>query len=97
VTRSAHLRPQFVAFIPDRLEASVLYISRRYSIASHLCCCGCGLEVVTPLNPAKWHLIEHRGAVSLSPFPAAPTIGSRIIKFAGANHVGRDDRRSKGP
>ena len=67
MTRIAHLRPQFVEFIPERLEPGVLYISRRYSTASHLCCCGCGLEVVTPLNPAKWRLAEHRGSVSLAP------------------------------
>ncbi|WP_189340201.1 DUF6527 family protein [Mesorhizobium sp. M4B.F.Ca.ET.049.02.1.2] len=45
----------------------VIYISRRYSTASHLCCCGCGREVVTPLNPAKWRLVEKDGKVSLIP------------------------------
>jgi hypothetical protein len=33
----------------------------------HRCCCGCGLEVVTPLNPAKWKLLEDDGKVSLFP------------------------------
>lgn len=61
------MRPQFVEFVPDRLEAGVLYISRRYATAAHLCCCGCGSEVVTPLNPAKWRLAESNGRVSLSP------------------------------
>jgi hypothetical protein len=66
--RTSALRPEFVQFIPDRPGEGVLYISRRYSTASHLCCCGCGLEVVTPLNPAKWQLTEHpNGSVSLSP------------------------------
>ena len=67
MTRLARLRPEFVDFIPEHLEAGILYVSRRYSTASHLCCCGCGTEVVTPLNPAKWHLIEHGESVSLSP------------------------------
>jgi len=65
--RQTHMKAEFVEFIPERLEPGKLYISRRYSTAVHLCCCGCGLEVVTPLNPAKWHLTESRGAVSLYP------------------------------
>jgi hypothetical protein len=59
--------PAFVEYIPDSLEPGVIYISRRYSTASHLCCCGCGLEVVTPLKPAKWRLAEHAGTISLNP------------------------------
>lgn len=66
--RGQKLRPQFVEFIPEKLNEGVLYISRRFKTASHLCCCGCGLEVVTPLNPAKWHLSEHvDSTVSLLP------------------------------
>ncbi len=65
--RIDQLQPEFVDFIPERLDRGVLYISRRYSTASHLCCCGCGLEVVTPLNPAKWHLSVDKGTVSLNP------------------------------
>lgn len=67
VMRTARLRPEFVEFIPEQLFEGVLYVSRRYSTAAHLCCCGCGHEVVTPLNPAKWHLSERGGAVSLTP------------------------------
>lgn len=65
--RLKQVMPEFVEFIPDRLEPAVLYVSRKYSTATHLCCCGCGLEVVTPLNPAKWSLFEHNGTVSLRP------------------------------
>jgi hypothetical protein len=67
MSRQTGLKAEFVEFIPERLEPGRLYISRRYSTASHLCCCGCGLKVVTPLNPAKWHLTESRGTVSLYP------------------------------
>jgi hypothetical protein len=67
MSRLTHLRHEFVEFIPDRLEPAVLYISRRYATAAHLCCCGCGLEVVTPLNPAKWSLFERDGTISLRP------------------------------
>jgi hypothetical protein len=65
--RVAQLTPEFVEFTPDGLEHGILYISRRYSTATHLCCCGCGQEVATPLKPAKWHLRERNGAVWLSP------------------------------
>ena len=62
------ITPEFVEFIPEKLEPGMLYISRRYATASHLCCCGCGSEVVTPLNPAKWRLSERGGGrVSLDP------------------------------
>lgn len=65
--RISQIKPEFVDFIPETLAPGVLYVSKRYSTASHLCCCGCGLEVVTPLNPAKWRLTEINGSVSLSP------------------------------
>jgi hypothetical protein len=67
MTHISRLQPRFIDLIPERLEPGILYISRRYSTASHLCCCGCGLEVVTPLNPAKWRLTEDAEAVSLWP------------------------------
>jgi hypothetical protein len=68
VNRHHSLTPIFVEFIPEKLNSGLLYVSRRYRTSSHLCCCGCGLEVVTPLNPAKWKLSEHAdGSVSLSP------------------------------
>jgi Family of unknown function (DUF6527) len=67
MSRVSRLQPNFVECIPERLGPGVLYISRRYSTAAHLCCCGCGLEVVTPLNRAKWRITERRGTVSLTP------------------------------
>jgi uncharacterized protein DUF6527 len=65
------IRAEFVEFIPESLAQSVLYISRRYKTASHLCACGCGSRVVTPLNASGWRVIERNGSVSL-----LPSIGS---------------------
>jgi hypothetical protein len=65
--RQTALRPQFVEFIPEQLEDGVLYVSQRYGTAMHLCCCGCGSEVVTPLNPAGWTLEIVNGGVTLRP------------------------------
>lgn len=67
MTKLDRIAPKFVEYIPEQLQAGVLYISRRYSTASHLCCCGCGQLVVTPFNPSKWRLQEVDGSVSLSP------------------------------
>lgn len=61
------LTPQFVEFIPTTLQDGVLYVSFAYSTASHLCCCGCGKEVVTPLSPTDWKLICNGETVSLDP------------------------------
>ena len=61
------LMHRYVEFIPKELDDGVLYISDRFKTASHMCCCGCGQKVVTPLNPAKWHLTDHGPTVSLRP------------------------------
>lgn len=59
--------PEFVEGIPEQLDEGRLYISTRFRTASHLCACGCGSKVVTPLKPAKWQLRNNNGLVSLSP------------------------------
>lgn len=58
---------RFVEFVPAELEYGVLYISIEYATASHLCCCGCGMKVVTPLTPTDWKLVFNGEAVSLHP------------------------------
>lgn len=61
------IKPTFVEFVPKVLEPGVLYISEKYKTASHLCACGCGEKVVTPLSPVDWQLRREGGLVSLSP------------------------------
>jgi hypothetical protein len=64
------LQPIYVHYLPEILQEGKLYISKQFSSASHLCACGCGKEVVTPLNPKPtpmWDLIEADGKVSLHP------------------------------
>jgi hypothetical protein len=63
------LRPEYVTHVPEKLDAGVLYISEEFETAGHLCCCGCGEEVFTPLNKAQWQLIKNvrTGSVSLEP------------------------------
>lgn len=58
--------PVFVDEIPEGLAPHTLYICIPYATAMHLCACGCGNEVVTPLTPVDWRL-SFNGRVSLSP------------------------------
>ena len=61
------LEPKFVEYIPEVIEPGILYISKKYRTATHLCCCGCMHKVVTPLKVGFWTLTEKDGKVSLSP------------------------------
>ena len=61
------ITPEFVEFVPRQLEEGILYISEEYGSASHLCGCGCGGKVVTPLSPTAWTLTKRGGEVSLYP------------------------------
>ena len=54
--KSVLLTPRFVESIPEELEVGVLYVSMTFATAMHLCACGCGREVVTPLSPTDWQL-----------------------------------------
>ena len=65
--RRRKFRPEFVEFIPENLKPGVLYISIEYSTASHLCPCGCGQKVITPIRPDQWTLTWDGETVSLSP------------------------------
>jgi hypothetical protein len=61
------LKHEFVEFIPEDLEQGTIYISIRFATASHLCVCGCGNKVVTPIRPTDWKLIFDGKAISLDP------------------------------
>jgi hypothetical protein len=49
------LQPVYVEYMPKQLEQGKLYISERFKLAIHLCCCGvCGWKTVTPLDETGW-------------------------------------------
>lgn len=58
---------RFVEEIPATLPEGVLFVSTDYAIAVHLCACGCGVKVVTPLAPSEWSITFNGVAVGLSP------------------------------
>jgi Family of unknown function (DUF6527) len=62
-----YLEHRFVEQLPDLLQDGVLYISMEYATAAHLCCCGCGEEVVTPFTPTDWSMTFDGETISLSP------------------------------
>ncbi len=61
------LNHEFVEFIPDELKEGTIYVSIRFATATHLCCCGCGSRIVTPLRPTDWKLIFDGKTISLDP------------------------------
>ena len=62
-----YLVHRFVDYIPDQLHPGTIYVSIEHAVVAHNCCCGCGLEVVTPLAPTDWKLSFDGDTVSLDP------------------------------
>lgn len=62
-----YLTHRFVETIPELLEPGILYVSIEFATVMHLCCCGCGNEVVTPLSSAEWKLTFDGETISLYP------------------------------
>jgi hypothetical protein len=67
LTHSSHLSHRFVEFIPEKVEEATIYVSIEYATATHLCCCGCGYEIVTPISPTGWSLTFDGESISLNP------------------------------
>lgn len=56
-----------VHYMPKELDPGVLYVSDEFGTAAHLCACGCGTKVRTPLGPTEWSLEETDRGPSLRP------------------------------
>ena len=61
------ITPEFVDEIPRELDSGKLYVCCRYRAVKHLCACGCGAAISTPLHPTGWTLICDGVSVSLWP------------------------------
>lgn len=61
------IRLERVRAMPARLEPGVLYVSEEFETAAHLCACGCGSKVRTPLAAAEWQFMDHPRGPSLYP------------------------------
>lgn len=78
--------------MPKPLEPGVLYISIQYKTASHLCPCGCGSRIVTPISPARWSMTFDGDTVSLR-----PSVGNWSLPCKSHYFITRDEVRWAGP
>lgn len=60
-------RLERVQYIAKVLEPGVLYLAAEFDIAAHLCACGCGTKVTTPLGPTEWQVTETKSGPSVWP------------------------------
>ncbi len=56
-----------VRYVPKMLNPGVLYVAEDFDVAVHLCACGCGSKITTPLGPAEWKVTERGGLPTLHP------------------------------
>lgn len=63
------------------MAPAAFYISLEYNTCGHLCACGCGTEVVTPLSPALWSFTYDGKDVSVW-----PSVGNWALP-CGAHYV----------
>lgn len=56
-----------VKYLPRELAPGILYVSEEFAVAGHLCACGCGNKVITPLGPSEWTFTERNGRPTLHP------------------------------
>src|SRR6476620_5497878 len=58
---------KLIDHLPIHLEEGILYVSEEFEIAGHLCPCGCGSKVITPLGINEWSLSTHDEKPTLKP------------------------------
>jgi hypothetical protein len=63
----ARIRLERVRTMPTPLEPGVLYVSDEFETAAHLCACGCGSKIRTPLGATEWTFIDDPDGPSLAP------------------------------
>ena len=80
---------EFVHHIPpgEQMENGVAYVSIPFATVVHRCCCGCGNEVVTPLDPSQWQLTFDGRSISLSPSIGNWNFACKSHYWIQRNHV----------
>lgn len=58
---------QRVYHMPKELKPGVLYVSEEFETAAHLCPCGCGAKIRTPLGPTEWMFKDASSGPTLNP------------------------------
>jgi len=65
--KTTNIRLQKVNYMPNTFDQGVLYVSHKYQIAGHLCACGCGEKVWTPLGHTDWSVKMSKNGPSMRP------------------------------
>jgi hypothetical protein len=65
--KNKNLILQKVHYIPENFDPGVFYYSEVYAIAGHLCPCGCGNKVITPIDADHWSYTQTDGKPTLYP------------------------------
>lgn len=65
--RKKKLKHLFVDSIPASLQDGVVYVCLKHNIVSHLCACGCGHRIDTPIDIDEWKLLYNGKGISLLP------------------------------
>ena len=87
MTRINSVKHEFVNYTPDALDDGVLYVSIPFATVAHRCCCGCGHEIVTPLDPTDWQMTFDGKSVSLSPSIGNWSLPCQSHYWIYRNHV----------
>lgn len=58
---------EFIDEFPITPAPGTVYVSTPFTSALHLCACGCGIKVITPLSPNDWSIIFNGVSVGLTP------------------------------
>lgn len=77
-----------VEFMPKVLEPGILYVSEKYRTAAHMCACGCGEKIRTPLGPTDWAVREGANGPSMWPSVGSwqrPCRSHYVIRNGGVN------------
>ena len=83
--RLNEIEPVFVELIPDfdKHEPGKVYISDAQKMATHLCACGCGFIIVTPIEKGFWwYMMDAGGKLILR-----PSIGSIPMPCGSNYHI----------
>jgi Family of unknown function (DUF6527) len=93
-TKIDHLELREVEYMPDELEHGILYHSDRFNTAIHLCACGCGNQVVTPLAEKVGHIPLEGSKWGFQIDKNGPTLFGSIgnQNVCGAHYNVRDGR-----
>lgn len=66
--KTLQLKTEEVDVMPEQMVDGIIYVSRKYGIAIHLCACGCGIQTVTPFKgPNSWTLTDGINGITLRP------------------------------